>query len=316
MTSEPIQLSIIIPIHNEETIIPLLWDRLQAVLPRSFRSYEIIAVDDGSQDQSLTVLQNFLCSTSHLKIVELDKNYGQHPALCAGFSVARGQYLVTMDADLQVDPEEIPRIVEPLRQGADFVSGIRQGIGDSVFKRRLPSKIVSRALQYITGKRLMDFGCPFNAFHKRVVDRFPEYGSMQRFLKPLAVRVAQHIAEVRVGFQPRVCGHSKYSLLSLVDLFFDFVTNFSKHLFQRLIIIGFVFFLSSMAITCAYLLCRFALCIIDPMPRLLAFCIILMIFSTQLSVLGILGEFVIRIYRNMQSRPLFTIRKIWTADHR
>jgi glycosyltransferase involved in cell wall biosynthesis len=308
-------LSVIIPVYNEEESIPALYRRLKDVLAETGYSCELIFVDDGSDDKSLQVLRKIKeesASNPRIRIVQLSRNFGQHPALIAGFSVASGRALATMDADLQIDPKHIVTMMSKIALGYDFVSGIRRGKGDSFFLRRLPSRALNCLIGAVIGKKLRDYGCPLNVMRAEIAHAMQEYGEMQRFFKPLAIRLADRIAEVDVMHTRRLTGRSKYGLMNLVDLLFDFVTNFSGQLFQRVALVGSG--LSGISFLCEiiYLLLRFPLGIIpEPMARLQAVALAGFIFGVQLLVLGILGDFVIRIYTKLDPKPIYTIKRIW-----
>ncbi|MDZ7761322.1 MAG: glycosyltransferase [Desulfovermiculus sp.] len=307
-----IQLSVIVPIYNEEQNIPELYSRITQVLSGMDSSYEIITVDDGSSDHSLQALLDLHHRDSRLRVVQLMRNYGQHPALAAGFSQAKGQIVLTIDSDLQIEPSFIPQLVHKLGEGYDFVSGVRKGSGDSFWWRRVPSKMVNALICKVVGKRLRDYGCPLNAMNCRIARMLTEYGEQQRFFKPLAVSLAENIAEVEVEHSPREKGQSKYRFMSLMELFFDFLTNFSRHVFQKTTVIGVLLTVVTIVSGCLYLVLRFVFPIIDqPVPRVQVLILFLFIFGLQLSILGFLGEFVMRIYKNIQHKPIYSIKKIW-----
>ena len=308
------ELSVIIPIYNEIENIPDLFTRLVEVLNDGSHSFELIFVDDGSLDGSLEKLKSMQAQYDHIKIkiVQLVRNVGQHSALCAGFATAQGQTLITMDADLQIDPDHIPLLTAKINEGFDFVSGIRQGRGDSFLIRRLPSMMLNYLIAVIIGKKLRDYGCPLNAMRAPIAVSMQNYGDMQRFFKPLAIKLSHSISEIEVRHTVRTQGYSKYNFLNLVDLLFDFITNFSKHFFQRVIIAGAALAGLSFSGELFYLLLRFGLgVLINPFERFQAICFTGFIFGMQLLILGVLGEFVIRIYRKIPAGPLYTIKKIW-----
>ncbi len=309
-----IDVSVVIPVYNEEDNLPALHRHLKEVLAETDYCCELIFVDDGSQDRSLQVLRDIreVSSAIDIRIVQLSRNFGQHPALNAGFSTARGSVIATIDADLQIDPGHIPAMVDKIHSGYDFVSGIRRGRGDSFLFRRLPSRALNLLIGAVIGKKLRDYNCPLNVMRAEIVQAMREYGEMQRFFKPLAVRLARRIAEVEVRHDRRMAGVSKYSFLNLVDLFFDFVTNFSKQFFQKVAIAGFGLFGINFLIETLYLILRFPLSIIpEPLDRLQATALIGFIFGVQLLIVGVLGDFVIRIYRKIDSKPLYIIKKVW-----
>ncbi len=304
------RLSIVIPVFNEQESLPRLYARLRELNLRWHYSWELLFVDDGSGDDSLRILKELKERDEHIKIVELDRNYGQHAALAAGFAAASGEIIITLDADLQTDPLAIPEFIRLIESGHDFVSGIRRGSADSWIKRRLPSKLLNYLIGKVTGKPLADYGCPMNAMRSEIARALPRYGYMQRFFKPLAVRLAQNIGETEVAHQPRVAGESKYDFMALVDLFFDFVTNFSKQLFQRLALLGFFFTGVSSVAAAAYLSLRI-LGLIQAMERLIWAVFLSFTFGFNLIILGVLGDFVIRTYRKLEGKPLYEIRNIW-----
>lgn len=308
-------LSIVIPVYNEEENLLGLYSRLNDVLAGTVYSGELIFVDDGSLDNSLQLLKEIQRkSADHLpvRIVQLRRNYGQHPALCAGFSVAKGRVLVTLDADLQIDPKHILPMMRKIEMGYDFVSGIRRGRGDSFLLRRLPSKALSFFMGAIIGKKLRDYNCPINAIRAEIAVAMREYGEKQRYYKALAIKLATRITEVEVVHNRRVAGPSKYGFLNLVDLFFDFVTNFSGQLFQKVALMGSCLSGLSFLSGIIYLLMRFPLGIIqEPSNRWQAISLMFFTFGMQLLVMGILGDFVIRIYRKVPPKPIYEIKRIW-----
>jgi glycosyltransferase involved in cell wall biosynthesis len=312
---EGYRLSVIIPLYNEQENIPGLYDRLRSVLDSAGVSYELVLVDDGSRDNSLRLLRDIKQADGEgppLQIVQLSRNFGQHPALAAGFSVARGRILGTLDADLQIDPVYLLTMMDKMAEGYDFVSGIRQGRGDSWLFRRLPSRILGRVIGAVAGKKLSDYGCPLNVMRREIAQKMQEYGDMQRFFKPLAVRLADRVAEVPVTHTRRRAGRSKYRPLDLVDLLFDFITNFSKQIFQRVALLGLGLSGISFMTGLVYLLLRLLPGLLqEPMERLLAMALIGFFFGVQLLVLGVLGDFVIRINRKLEPKPVYRIKRIW-----
>ena len=307
-------LSIIIPVFNEKENIADTHSRLTQVLSRADCSYELIFVDDGSQDGSLEELKSIRSGDDCCRIVQLSRNFGQHPALAAGFSAACGKILVTIDADLQIDPEHIIPLTQMIAQGYDFVGGIRVGNGDSFFKRRLPSRITNAIIGRAVGRRMKDYGCPLNAMTAQVAKKMHDYGDMQRFFKPLAVTLceSERVGEIEVAYQHRNGGSSKYNFLRLVDLFFDFVTNFSKQIFQKVALAGLGLAGISFFSGTLYLLMRFVVgWLHEPYDRLLVLILLGLIFGMNLLVLGILGDFIIRIFKKIDQAPLYKIEKIW-----
>ncbi len=304
-------ISIIIPVFNESKSVRDTYAQITRVLSQGSLDYEIVFVDDGSTDQSLQLLVEIKEKDARVKVVELTRNFGQHPALVAGFASARGKVLITMDADLQVDPEHILPLVDKMEQGYDLVSGVRRGASDSWLKRRLPSRVFNWLIGHVLGKKLQDINCPFNALNQSIVAQFSEYGDMQRYYKPLAVKIARNIAEFDVPISNRNCGQSKYTFFSLVDLFFDFVTNFSKRMFQKIAIAGFFLAGASVFSGLSYLLCRALGILQHPSNQVQVLVLLGFLFGMHLLVLGVLGDFVIKIYKRQEVKPLYKIKKKW-----
>ncbi|PIP47104.1 MAG: hypothetical protein COZ70_11025 [Deltaproteobacteria bacterium CG_4_8_14_3_um_filter_51_11] len=308
-------ISIVIPVFNEENNLERVYERLLQVFSESPLHCELVFVDDGSTDGSLGVLKRIkeTCGDAfQIKVVELSRNFGQHPAIIAGFSEAEGRLIATMDADLQIDPTYLLPMIEKIGEQHDMVSGIRIGRSDSFLLRRLPSRVLNLLIGRTVSKRLKDFGCPLNVFKKEIVQSMADYGEMRRFYKALAAMLARSVAEVEVRCEPRQNGRSKYNLISLIDLFFEFVTNFSRHLFQRVVLVGLILGSVSFLVGVLYMALRFPFKIIpEPMDRLQAVIAVGFTFGMELLILGVLGDFVVKIYRKVDSRPLFTVKKVW-----
>lgn len=311
---EPVELSVVIPLFNEAENLPSLAQALFSALSRFTRRWEVIFVDDGSMDGTWEGLLDIKAASPHpegVTLVRLSRNFGQHPALAAGMTQARGDMLVTMDGDLQCDPQDIAGLLRPLREGCDFVSGVRRGRRESWWLRRLPSRMAGAIMGRVTGRRLRDYGCPLNALKAELARAMGREGEKQRFFKALAVMLAARVAEVEVTHRPRLSGRSRYGTEALLDLFFDFVTHFARHLFQKVALAGMGLFGLSLLLGALYLLLRFPLGILDePFDRLQALLLIGLLSGIQLLVLGVLGEFVVRIHRRLPPRPLYEIAEV------
>ena len=217
-------ISIVIPVFNSgAAMLRDCYDALGPALAAMSEPAEIIFVDDGSRDDTLETLKVIQRADKRVRVLELAANFGQHAALSAGFDAVRGDVVVTMDVDLQADPADIPRMIAPLRQGYDLVSGVRTDRRDP-FMRRLASRLVTSLVAFMTGVRLRDVGCPFNAFTGEVAKSLSTFGELRRFLKPLAVRVARRVTEVDVVHRPRA-RRTSYSSTGLMRLFMDFFVN-------------------------------------------------------------------------------------------
>jgi len=227
--SNKVQLSVIIPVYNEEDNIEELYFRVVKVLEGIKKIYEIVFVDDGSIDKSFEVLGDIYNKNGTVKIVRLTRNFGQAAALLAGFSFARGEIVVTIDADLQCLPEDIPKLLTKINEGFDAVSGFRRFRQDTIF-RKSSSYLMNKIMYFKTKINLKDWGCPLNMIRKELIDQIISYGSNARFIKPLGVRLGKNITEVEVQHLKRKNGRSKYNILSLISNGLDFLVNYSRSL--------------------------------------------------------------------------------------
>lgn len=225
-------LSLVIPIYNEAENIPLLINAITKSLNNTNLVYEIICVDDGSQDGSTEVLKNILMTTSCLKAIVLRRNYGQTPAMAAGFENARGNVIITLDGDLQNDPTDIPLLLQKLEEGYDLVSGWRKNRQDDALTRLLPSKIANWIIGKITGVKLHDYGCSLKAYRKELIADMNLYGELHRFLPALAYIEGAKITEIPVNHHPRRFGKSKYGLGRTFRVIMDLLTVFYQKNFS------------------------------------------------------------------------------------
>lgn len=217
-------ISVILPIYNErENLVPLL-DEIDAALGPLDRPYEVIAVDDGSRDGSTKLLRELAETREPLRVVVFRRNAGQTAAFDAGFRHASGDIVVTMDADRQNDPADIPRMIEKLDEGFDFVTGWRKNRKDGMFLRKVPSKIANWVIRKITGTQIHDLGCSLKVYRRHVTDEMKLYGEMHRFISVIADGLGARVAEVEVHHRPRVAGVSKYGLKRTVKVLLDLVT--------------------------------------------------------------------------------------------
>lgn len=230
---EQLQLSVVIPLYNEAPALRELIPRVDAVCRKvAGESYEIIAVDDGSNDGSFDVLQQLLQEYSHLYIVRFRRNYGKSAALAVGFQRARGAVVITMDADLQDDPEEIPRLIQKLEEGYDLVSGWKKKRYDP-WQKTLPSKFFNFVTSLAVGVRLHDFNCGLKAYRNEVVKRLPVYGEMHRYLPAIAHLMGFRVTEIPVRHHPRRYGRSKFGPARFVKGALDLLTLLLTTRFAR-----------------------------------------------------------------------------------
>ncbi len=315
-------ISIVAPIYNEEENVEPLCQRLNEVLSNLGIEYEIILVDDGSTDKSWNKLIECAGRFKGLRLIRLRRNFGQTAAMTAGIDAARGDVIITMDADLQNDPADIPLLLKKMEEGYDVVSGWRKDRQDTFLTRKLPSMIANAIISYITGVKLHDFGCTLKAYRNEVMKNVRLYGEMHRFIPALAYWVGGTATEVVVSHHPRKYGKSKYGLSRTVRVLLDLITvsflmRYSKspiQIFGRiglyLIGIGALIFLFMIAAHLSFLLFNttFAASLIKRefwiiTPFMLIF------FGIQFISMGLLAEIQIRTYYESQNKPTYTIRE-------
>lgn len=309
-----IQISVVIPVYNEEANLVALMGRLVPVMKGMGKRFEIILIDDGSKDNSLNLLREF-AREPFLKVVELTRNYGQHAAIMAGFSVSAGDIVITMDADLQNPPEEIPNLVGVMEDGFyDVVGTIRKGRKDSIL-RIWPSKVINMVARKITGVHMRDWGCMLRAYRRPVVERMISCHEHSTFIPALATVFAKRMTEIEVAHEERFGGKSNYPLKKLINLQFDLVSAFSD-LPMRFIMYGGIF-LSMLGVCFGLLL---AIARLAYGARWAAegiftlFAILFVFIGLQFFALGITGEYIGRIYREVRKRPEYVIENIYQAE--
>ncbi|HVP71644.1 MAG TPA: glycosyltransferase [Gemmatimonadaceae bacterium] len=307
--------SVVIPVYNEEATLPALFPRLYGALDALGRGYEIILVDDGSRDTSMEILR---AQAQHrpdrIRVVELSRNFGQHPAILAGFSIARGDVVVTLDADLQNPPEEIGKLVAKFDEGYDVVGGVRQDRQDTVF-RRGASWLVNLVTVRITGIRMSDYGCMLRAYSREVVDLMVKSEEHSTFIPALAQSIARHPTEVPVAHSERSAGESKYSFYRLIRLNFDLMTGFSVVPLQLFTLFGFVTASGGLLFGVYLLVRRFILLRASEADGVFTlFALAFLVMGVLMAGLGIVGEYIGRIYQEVRGRPRYLIRHVWGGD--
>ena len=310
MTDRPL-VSVVVPVFNSAGLIPACQAALTPVLDQMAGGAEVIYVDDGSTDGTLEALRAVQALDPRVRIVELAANFGQHAAFTAGFEHAAGRYLVTLDVDLQCDPSDIPRLIEPLTRGYDLVSGVRLNRQDPT-ARQVFSRLTTAIVARLAGVPLRDIGCPLNAFTDDVARSLAAFGELRRFLKPLAVRVARRVTEVEVQHRPRpeTGRASSYSVTSLVRLFMDFFVNALGDVFAWV-------FLVATGLTAVLLIAAVSVAVASVAATpLVGYAIPLMLLAIQaalVALFGLVGEYVQRIYRQSSGRPFFLVRRMHEA---
>lgn len=307
-------ISLVIPVYNEEANLPRLVERLRSVMQKMGKSYEIIFVDDGSRDNTLSILKSFL-THPEVRVVELTRNYGQHAAIFSGFSLVQGDIVITLDADLQNPPEEIPNLVRVMEEGDyDVVGTIRKERKDSFF-RTFSSRMINGITRKITKVNMSDWGCMLRAYRRNIVDRMVNCHEHSTFIPALATYFSKKVTEIEVAHESRYGGESHYSLRKLINLQFDLVSSFSDFPLKFIMYAG---------IGMAFLGISFG--ILLGIARLIygahwaaqgiftLFAILFAFVGFQFFALGVMGEYIGRIYREVRKRPEYMIERIYPTD--
>jgi undecaprenyl-phosphate 4-deoxy-4-formamido-L-arabinose transferase len=308
-----VQVAIVIPVYNEEENLPALMERLLPVMQESGKTFEIIFIDDGSRDNSLEILKRFT-KYEQVKIVELTRNYGQHAAIMAGFLICSGDIVITMDADLQNPPEEIPRLIKVMEEGGyDVVGTVRKDRRDS-FLRILPSKIINIVARKITGVRMHDWGCMLRAYRRPVVERITDCHEHATFIPALATVFGKRTTEIEVNHEERYGGKSNYPLRKLINLQFDLVASFSDFPIKLIMYGGILLSLLGVCFGIVLAIARLAYGAAWAAEGVFTLFAILFVFvGLQFFALGVLGEYIGRIYIEVRKRPEYVIENIHSA---
>ena len=307
-----VQVAVVIPVYNEEENLPVLMRRLVPVMQGLGKSFEIIFIDDGSRDNSLEILKSFAQNAS-VRVIELTKNYGQHAAIMAGFSITGADIVITMDADLQNPPEEITNLVKVMEEGNyDVVGTIRKGRKDS-FLRILPSKIINMVARKITGVTMRDWGCMLRCYRLPVVQRMIQCHEQATFIPALATVFAKRITEIEVAHEERHSGKSNYPLRKLINLQFDLVASFSDLPMKMIMYGGILMSLLGVCFGAFLAVARLVYGARWAAEGIFTLFAILFVFvGMQFFALGVIGEYIGRIYREVRKRPEYVIEKIHT----
>ncbi|HMN63965.1 MAG: glycosyltransferase [Burkholderiaceae bacterium] len=305
----PVDLSVVIPVYNEEAVLAALFERLYPALDALGVAYEVVFVNDGSRDRSATLLADqFHRRPDVTRVVMFNGNFGQHRAILAGFEHARGERIVTLDADLQNPPEDIHLLLEQMDAGHDYVGSIRRR-RDDVLWRRVASRAMNRIRERTTRIKMTDQGCMMRAYSRRIVDTINQCNELYTFIPALAYQFAQNPTEVVVGHEERFAGESKYSLYSLIRLNFDLMTGFTVMPLQLFSLVGMLVSLGSGALVVVLGVRRL---VIGPEEGGLftLFAIAFLLIGIALFGIGLLGEYIGRIYQEVRQRPRYVISAI------
>jgi undecaprenyl-phosphate 4-deoxy-4-formamido-L-arabinose transferase len=304
-------LSVVVPVYNEEGCIQEMIDRTLKACKETKKKFEIVLIDDGSEDGTIEILQ--AASKKHEDIIVsciLNRNYGQHSAIMAGFSIVRGDLIVTIDADLQNPPEEIPRLVAKAEEGYDVVGTIRQNRQDTFF-RRYASKVVNKAAQKATGVNMKDYGCMLRAYRINIVKAMLECRENSTFIPVLGNSFARYTCEIPVKHDERAVGDSKYSVWKLINLQFNLLTCMTTFPLRVLSMIGGLISGLGVLLGLYILIMRYAMGETWAMQGVFTlFAILFFISGFQITALGIVGEYIGRIYTDVRARPRYFIEEI------
>ena len=311
--STPLDLSVVVPLYNEEESLPYLVEQLTDALRPSGERFELVLVNDGSSDRTAEVLEQLSHKVPELVAVLLRKNYGQTAAMAAGFDVTQGNVIVSLDGDLQNDPADIPMLLAKLREGYDLVSGWRHQRQDAALQRKLPSRIANRLIGRVTGVKLHDYGCSLKAYRREVLSDMRLYGELHRFLPALAFIEGARITEVKVNHRARQYGSSKYGIDRTFRVLMDLLTVwFMKRFLTRPMYVfgfgGLIAMFGSLLASTYLLVVKLMGGDIGNRP-LLTLAVVLGLAGIQLFCFGLLGELLIRTYHESQGRPIYRIRE-------
>jgi undecaprenyl-phosphate 4-deoxy-4-formamido-L-arabinose transferase len=306
-------ISVVIPVFNEQEGLPLLFDRLYPALDALGRSYEVVFVDDGSRDASVAELrEQYQQRPDVTRVVVLARNAGQHLAILAAFAYTRGDYVITLDADLQNPPEEIGKLVAAMDAGADYVGTIRI-LRQDVLWRKAASRLMNRLREGTTSIRITDQGCMLRGYHRSVIDAVNHCTEVSTYVPALAYTFARHPVEIEVAHAERTVGQSKYSLLRLIRLNFDLMTGFSVAPLQFFSMAGIVIAFFSLVFV-AYLAIRRLIVGPEAEGVFTLFGIAFFLIGMALLGLGVVGEYVGRIYEQVRQRPRYTVAAVLGAE--
>lgn len=312
ITPKPInKVSVVIPVYNEQDSLPELIRRTTAACEQLSQQYEILLVDDGSSDDSAGLLSDAASQPgSPIIAVLLNRNYGQHSAIMAGFSHVTGDLIVTLDADLQNPPEEIPRLVATAAEGYDVVGTVRQNRQDSWFRKRA-SALINHLIQRTTGKAMGDYGCMLRAYRRHIIDAMLNCHERSTFIPILANTFARRTREIPVLHAEREHGDSKYSLMKLINLMYDLITCLTTTPLRMLSVFGSIIALLGFSFALVLIVLRLFLG-----PQWSAqgvftlFAVLFIFIGAQFVAMGLLGEYIGRIYNDVRARPRFFVERV------
>lgn len=312
---ESVYLSMVIPVYNEKQNISYLYENLNSVLLGIGRKYEVILIDDGSMDGTFKELLSIHEQNDNYKIIRFRKNFGQTPAMSAGFDYANGEVIITLDADLQNDPKDIPALLEKIDEGYDVVSGWRINRQDKAISRKLPSKIANWLIARLTGIKIHDYGCTLKAYRSDVVKNIELYGEMHRYIPAVASWMGISVAEVPVHHHSRKFGKSKYGISRTIRVILDiiilkYLLSYSQRPIQIFGLMGLITGLIGCIVTIYLIIMRLFFNVPLSSRPLFTLSIFMIFIGLQLITMGILGELIMRTYHEASGKPTYAIREI------
>jgi glycosyltransferase involved in cell wall biosynthesis len=313
-SENPVFLSVILPVYNEVQNLPIMHARLHETLDKLGKSFEIVFVDDGSQDGSTAILRQLAASDPTAKVVIFRRNFGQTAAISAGIDNSKGSIIVLMDSDLQNDPQDIPRLLAKIEEGYDVVSGWRKNRHDAAIKRKLPSTVANRLISLVTGVHLHDYGCTLKAYRREVFGQSRLYGEMHRFIPAYAYWAGAKITEMEVTHHPRIYGKSKYGLWRIVKVLLDLTTVkfLSAYSTKPLYFFGGIGFLSmagGIISGASVLYYRFFRKIYAHRNPFLLLAVFLFLVGLMFVMMGLLAELLVRTWYESQDKRTYVVRE-------
>lgn len=309
--NKDVYVSIVIPVFNEEDSLKELYAQLNAVLKNMNKSYEIIFVDDGSKDKSIGILNELKQSDKNIKVISFYRNFGQHAAIIAGFKASGSQIVVTLDADLQNPPQEIPKLIKKIEEGYDVVAGRRLNRKDRLY-RRLSSNLINRMISKLTGVKLNDYGCMLRAYNRTIIKHLLEYGEKSVYIPAFTSWISSNIVEIPVSHNPRKHGKSKYNLLKFLRQVFDLITAYTLFPIQLISIVGAIFSILGFFLACYLIVYRIFFKITSTLTTFIS---ALLFFSgVIIFFMGIISEYLVRIYIETKKTPLYISKEECDGD--
>ena len=310
------KISVVIPIYNEEENLALLYEELTGVMQSLDCSYELLFVDDGSTDMSLTILHSLQATDSRVVVVQFRRNFGQTAAMSAGFDYSSGDVIITMDGDLQNDPRDIPRFIGKIEEGFDVVTGWRHDRKDAFWNRRLPSIIANKIISWTTGVALHDYGCTLKAFRKEVIKNIRLYGEMHRFIPAIASGMGISFTEIKVNHRARRFGTSKYGISRTIRVVLDLITvkfllSYATRPIQIFGLLGVISGTAGFLIAMVMTIQRQFLDIPLSDRPLLLLAIVLIFTGIQFISIGLIGELQARTYHETQEKPVYYVKEVY-----